>query len=76
MYFAHPIDFFAVLILQKLQIYHSWFLFGVTPGDDSYTPYFAVWNHKVSTWAVYKGPTETYLDPMKLRHFIPMFPLL
>ena len=27
-YFAHPIDFFP--ILQKLQIYYVWFLFGVT----------------------------------------------
>ena len=28
-YFAHPIDFFALPKLQKLQIYHVWFLFGV-----------------------------------------------
>ena len=29
-YFAHPIDFFAFSILQKLRMYHVWFLFGVT----------------------------------------------
>ena len=29
MYFAHPIDFFAVPILEKkIQIYQIWFLFG------------------------------------------------
>ena len=31
-YFAHPIECFA----QKLGIYHVWFLFGVTPGVDSF----------------------------------------
>ena len=35
-YFGRPIDFFALRILQKLRIYHVWFLFGVTPGVDSF----------------------------------------
>ena len=33
-YFAHPIDFFALPILQNLRIYHVWFLFDVTPSVD------------------------------------------
>ena len=40
MYFAHPIDFFAFPILQKLQIYHACFLSGVTRGVDSYSRHF------------------------------------
>ena len=32
--FAHPIDFFALPILQKIRIYQVWFLFGVIPGVD------------------------------------------
>ena len=43
-YFAHPIDFFASSILQKLQIYHVWFLFGATPGVDSYSYHFGAIN--------------------------------
>ena len=35
-YLAPPIDFFALSILQTFQIYHVLFLFGVTPGGDSY----------------------------------------
>ena len=31
MYFAHPIDFFALPILKKIQIYQVWFLFGMSP---------------------------------------------
>ena len=27
---------FALPILQKLRIYHKWFLFGMTPGVDSF----------------------------------------
>ena len=34
-YFAHPIDFFALSILQKLQIYHEWFLFSGIPDVDA-----------------------------------------
>ena len=36
MYFAHPIDFFALPILKKIRIYQVWFLFGMSPGVDSY----------------------------------------
>ena len=43
-YFAHPIDFFALLILQKLQIYLVWFLFGMTPGVDSFSHHFEAIN--------------------------------
>ena len=38
-YFAHPIDFFFFFFfafLRKLWFYHVWFLFGVTPGMDSF----------------------------------------
>ena len=44
MYFAHPIDFFALPILQKIQIYQVWFLFGVIPGVDSYSRHFGTIN--------------------------------
>ena len=40
MYFAHPIDFFAVPILKK----KVWFLFGVIPGVDSYSCHFETIN--------------------------------
>ena len=43
-YLAHPIDFFALPILQKLRIYHVWFLFGATPGVDSYSRHFGAIN--------------------------------
>ena len=37
MYFAHPIDFFALPILKKkIRIYQVWFLFGVIPGHINY----------------------------------------
>ena len=39
-YFAHPSDFFAFPNLQKLRIYHVWFLFGATSGVDSYSHHF------------------------------------
>ena len=35
---------FALPILQKLRIYHAWFLFGVTPGADSYSRHFGAIN--------------------------------
>ena len=34
------LTFFALPILQKLQIYHVWFLFGTTPGGYSYLGHF------------------------------------
>ena len=37
MYFAHPIDIFALPILNKIQIYQVWFLFGMSPGVDFYS---------------------------------------
>ena len=48
MYFAHPIDFFALPILKKkTRIYQVWFLFGmfgVIPGVDSYSCHFGTIN--------------------------------
>ena len=35
--FAHPIDFFALPILKKIQIYQVWFLFCMSPDVDSYS---------------------------------------
>ena len=40
----HPIDFFALPNLQKLQIYHVWFLFGVIPGVDPFSRHFGAIN--------------------------------
>ena len=36
MYFAHPIGFFALPILKKIQVYQVWFLVGMKPGVGSY----------------------------------------
>ena len=36
MYFAHPIDLFALPILKIIRIYQVWFLFGMISGVDSY----------------------------------------
>ena len=46
MYFAHPIDFFALgpTNFEKKWIYQVWFLFGVIPGVDSYSRYFETIN--------------------------------
>ena len=45
MYFAHPIDFFAWPILKKKKrIYQVWFLFGMSPGVDSYSRHFGTIN--------------------------------
>ena len=44
MYFAHPIDFFALPILKKIRIYRVWFLFGMSPGVDSYSRHFGTIN--------------------------------
>ena len=43
-YFAHPIHFFCLPILQKLRIYQVWFLFGVSSGVDSYLRHFGAIN--------------------------------
>ena len=40
MYYAHPIDFFCLTNVEKKkkkQIYQVWFLFGMSPGVDSYS---------------------------------------
>ena len=39
------IDFFALPILQKLRIYHVWFLFGRTPSVDSHSRHFGAINN-------------------------------
>ena len=52
MYFAHPIDFFALPNFEKKKtktktkkrIYLVWFLFGVIPGVDSYSRHFGTIN--------------------------------
>ena len=53
-YFAHPIDFYAFPILQKLQICRIWFLFGVTPGVDSYSRHFGAINKSIKWWAKFR----------------------
>ena len=44
MYFAHPIDFFALPILKKIRISQVWVLFGMIPGVDSYSRHFGTIN--------------------------------
>ena len=43
-YFAHPIGFFALPILKKIQIYQVRFLFGMSPGVDCYSRHFGTIN--------------------------------
>ena len=43
-YFAQPIDFFALPILKQIRIYQVWFLFGVIPDVDSYSRHFRTIN--------------------------------
>ena len=43
-HFAHPMDFFALLSLQKIRIYQVRFLFGMSPGVDSYSRHFGTIN--------------------------------
>ena len=57
-YFAHPIDFFALPILKKIQIYQIRFLFGKSPGVDSYSRHFGTINIEQNgeqnlSWNVY-----------------------
>ena len=52
------LTFFALPILQKLRIYHGWFLFGVTPGIDSFSCHFGATNKQQNgeqnlRWNVY-----------------------
>ena len=44
MYFAHPIDFFCLTNFEKIWIYQVWFLFGMSPGVDSYLRHFRTIN--------------------------------
>ena len=45
-YFAHPIDFFCLTNFEKkkIRIYQVRFLFGMSPGVDSYTRHFETIN--------------------------------
>ena len=45
MYFAHPSDFFCLTNFEKIQIYQVWFLFGMSPGVDSYSRHFGPINN-------------------------------
>ena len=44
MYFAHPIDFFALPILKKIRTDQVRFLFSVSPGVNSYSRHFGTIN--------------------------------
>ena len=44
-YFAHPIDFFCLTNFEKkIRIYQVRFLFGMSPGVDSYSRHFGIIN--------------------------------
>ena len=43
-YFAHPIDFFYRTNSEKIRIYQVRFLFGMSPGVDSYSRHFGTIN--------------------------------
>ena len=43
-YFAHPIDFFCLTNFEKIRIYQIRFLFGMSPGVDSYSRHFGTIN--------------------------------
>ena len=43
-YFAHPIDFFCLTNFEKIRIYQVRFLFGMSPGVDSYSRHFGTIN--------------------------------
>ena len=44
MYFAHPIDLFWLTNFEKIRIYQIRFLFGMSPGVDSYSRHFGTIN--------------------------------
>ena len=54
-YFAHPLTFFAIPILKKIRIYQVRFLFGMSPGVDSYSRHFGTINNGEQnlSWNVY-----------------------
>ena len=43
-YFAHPIDLFCLTNFEKIRIYQVRFLFGMSPGVDSYSRHFGTIN--------------------------------
>ena len=43
-YFAHPIDLFCLTSYEKIRIYQVRFLFGMSPGVDSYSRHFGTIN--------------------------------
>ena len=43
-YFAHPIDLFCLTNFKKIRIYQVRFLFGMSPGDNSYSRHFGTIN--------------------------------
>ena len=43
-YFAHPIVFFCLTNFEKIRIYQVRFLFGMSPGVDSYSRHFGTIN--------------------------------
>ena len=43
-YFAQPIDFFCLTNFEKKRIYQVRFLFGMSPGVDSYSRHFGTIN--------------------------------
>ena len=54
------LTFFAFPILQTLRIYHVWFLFGVTPGVDSFLEK-SINNKMMSKIEVGMSTTDIYL---------------
>ena len=44
MYFAPPTDFVCLTNFEKIWIYQVWFLFGTSPGVDSYLRHFGTIN--------------------------------
>ena len=57
-YFAHPIDFFPYTNVEKIRIYEVRFLFGMSPGVDSYSHHFGTINKNQNgkqhlSWNVY-----------------------
>ena len=60
MYFAHPIDFFALPILKKKNTNLSGMAFGVIPGVDFYSRHFGTINNKMLS-NIGMSTTDMYL---------------
>ena len=54
MYFAHPIGLFLPYQFWKILIYQVWFLFGMSPGVDSYSRHLGTINKETKWWAKFK----------------------